>query len=64
MAEMIKNVDIKEVTKNITLEIKITGYKMYKVRLWLVGLIMRLAAFVMPIHTDVEIIEKGRVSKC
>ena len=59
MAEIIKSVDIKEATKNITLEIKITGYKMYKFRLWLGGKIMKVAGLVFPVHTDIEIIQKG-----
>ena len=59
MAEMIKSVDMKEATKNITVEIKITGYKMYKFRLWLGGKIIKLAGLVFPMHTEIEIIQKG-----
>lgn len=49
------NVSVAEAARNLTIEVKITGLRMFRARMWLAALICKLAALVAGCKSDVSV---------
>jgi hypothetical protein len=62
MAELTAKIPISKVTKEVTMQVRVTGFRSFKFRLWIATLLIRLAAFVagMGIEVNLEELSDGK----
>ena len=51
------NIPISDLTKHITVEVRITGHKIWLVKLWAGKALIKLAAYIMGMNVEIEVNE-------
>lgn len=59
MAELTAKIPISEVTKEVTMQVTVTGFRSFKLRLWLAAILIRLAALVAGMGIEINIGESS-----